>query len=647
MNPVCPHPVKRSNNDHRSWGQSNWRGGCRTTDCLLAITICLSCVLAVLPGCSRKEVAKDNRASNSSPAVRSDPAAPSIKSIVVEGDTKETARLWSDSVKRQLAQVAKSIAKDGVAEKESQAAMAGHIEMIDPERMGTTQVYQGRSIQVTEISLRPPLSTSGLAGDTLINVEKGEFLGKLRELLGLHPNAADDSVYFKLFGITSDGERLKTRQRLTARGTRDGKPVRSYAVVDATWARPKKASDKPQLVGFTMPLVVRSELIAVGSDGQPAGMFEDITSQVLAGNPAWSQQLQLGMNTWVRHIDRSLNPDFLGYHGIAIGDVDGDGLEDVYLCQPGGLPNLLFRQEADGSLADVSDAAGVDWLDNSTGALLVDLDNDGDKDLAVATHTAFLVMENNGAAEFTLRARLADVAVGYSPTAADYDLDGDLDLLVLRYTATDSRTGDFPTPHPFHDARNGGANVLLQNQGDFRFADVTNASGLGVDNHRFSFAASWEDYDNDGDLDLYIANDFGPNQLFRNAGHSFTDESRPSGTEDWGFGMSATWADFDRDGNMDLYVSSMFSGAGNQIVAKTDFNPSMPNETRQKYLKMVRGNTLLRNGGQGRFSDVTNPMAEGFGGWAWGSKFADLNNDGWEDLYVANGYISQPDKDDL
>jgi hypothetical protein len=62
---------------------------------------------------------------------------------------------------------------------------------------------------------------------------------------------------------------------------------------------------------------------------------------------------------------------------------------------------------------------------------------------------------------------------------------------------------------------------------------------------------------------------------------------------------------------------------------------------------MVSGNSLLRNLGQGRFSDVTNPMVEGFAGWAWGAKFADLNNDGWEDVYVANGYISQPDKDDL
>jgi hypothetical protein len=111
--------------------------------------------------------------------------------------------------------------------------------------------------------------------------------------------------------------------------------------------------------------------------------------------------------------------------------------------------------------------------------------------------------------------------------------------------------------------------------------------------------------------------------------------------------MSATWGDYDRDGLMDLYVSNMFSGAGNQVVPQTGFSVDLPEDTRSKYLKMVRGNSLLRNLGGGRFADATDPAAEGFAGWAWGAKFADFDNDGWEDLYVANGYVSQPDKDDL
>ena len=95
--------------------------------------------------------------------------------------------------------------------------------------------------------------------------------------------------------------------------------------------------------------------------------------------------------------------------------------------------------------------------------------------------------------------------------------------------------------------------------------------------------------------DLYIANDFGPNQLFENDGGTFVDQSHRGSSQDWGFGMSATWGDYNRDGLMDLYVSSMFSGAGNQVVAQADFNPTMPEETRRKYLKMVRGNSLLEN----------------------------------------------------
>ena len=626
--------IQRSAPHYRS--KSLPHGGARWLDtgCMMLI---LCSGLFVVVGCSQKEPVEGSRSSNVSPAFDSDPAVPStVEPIVAAGDTTETARLWSDSIKSQLAQIEVALLKDDSTDVR---ALAKSVEMVDPELLQAKEVYHGQSVKVVELT--PP---AGLES-RVVQSTTDEFIKGIRKLLCLTTTAAQEhAVHFKLYGINRDGEYLKTKQRLTARGTREGKRAWSYAVVDAKWVTTGRDGDEklPRLVGFSMPVLVLTELIA-----EPAVMFEDIASSVLGRNPAWSEQLRLGMNIWGRHIDRSLNPDFLGYHGLAIGDVDGDDLEDLYLCQPGGLPNLLFRQQVDGTYTDISRSARVDWLDNSTGALLVDLDNDGDADLAVATRTAFLVMENDGTGKFALRERYSSLGMGYSPTAADYDLDGDLDILVLRYAGNDGTVGDFPTPHPFHSARNGGANVLLQNQGEFGFRDVTDDSGLGVENYRFSFAASWEDYDNDGDLDLYVANDFGPNQLFRNEGHYFIDESRQSGTQDWGFGMSATWADYDRDGYMDLYVSSMFSGAGNQVVPQADFNPSMPEETRRKYLKMVRGNTLLRNFGQGRFSDVTNPMAEGFGGWAWGSKFADLNNDGWEDLYVANGYVSQPDTDDL
>ena len=592
----------------------------------------LGCVFLLLVGCSPHTPAERADPTEPSPAIAS---KPSTEDPLSGGGREETVGLWSETIKNQLSRIASAFATADAVKVETPSVLDNRVAMIDTDALDASELYHGQAIRVVEISL-----PDALMPGAVIQVTPNEFVRRIRGLLHLTTDAPKHAVHFKLFGIDRDGEHLKTRQRLTARGTRAGNDVQTHAVVDATWLTSKQGP--PHLVAFSMPRLFQNERFS-----EVTVLFEDITSSVLGDNPAWAEQLRLGMNTWARRIDRSLQPDFLGYHGLAVRDVDGDDLEDLYLCQPGGLPNLLFRQRSDGKLVDISSAAGVDWLDNSTGALLVDLDNDGDADLAVATQRAFLVMENDGAGRFSLRTRLSNVGHGYSPTAADYDLDGDLDLLVLRYGSDDSQTGDFPTPHPFHDARNGGANVLLENQNNFRFTDVTDARGLGGENFRFSFAASWEDYDNDGDPDLYIANDFGPNTLLRNERGEFVDVSVESGTQDWGFGMSATWADYDRDGNMDLYVSSMFSGAGSQVVPQADFNPSLPEETRRKYLKMVRGNSLLRNVGQGRFSDVTHPMVEGYAGWAWGAKFADVNNDGWQDLYVANGYLSQPDKDDL
>ena len=601
-------------------------------------TLCLcSSLVLFLIGCSGDDevVGKANSVDRSPVIDERSVNSPLVESIVSGGETKETVSLWSKEIKSQLAEIADALLLDE-EEPRLPKSLSLPIEMFDPDRLQTAELHRGRSVRVVEV--RSPEEVQPT------QVEPLAFLKNLRQILSLDPSVTQQTVHFKLFAINTEGEFLKTRQRVTGQGTIEGKPAQSSAVVDATWELPAEdgKGSAPRLVGWSMPVLTRDELTT-----DENVRFEDIAGSVLGGNAAWEEQLQVGMNTWRRHIDRSLNPDFLGYHGLSVGDVDGDGLEDLYLCQPGGLPNLLFRQEEDGTLVDISAAARVDWLDNSTGALLIDLDNDGDADLALATRTAFLIMENNGSGKFSLVERFTNIGMGYSPTAADYDLDGDLDLLVLRYAADGGKVGDFPTPHPFHSARNGGANILLQNQGNLGFVDITDDCGLGVENYRFSFAASWEDYDNDGDVDLYIANDFGPNQLFRNDGKYFVDESSLSGTQDWGFGMSATWADYDRDGHMDIYVSSMFSGAGNQVVAQSDFNANMSEETRSKYLKMVRGNTLLRNSGDGQFSDVTNPMAEGFGGWAWGAKFADFDNDGWEDLYVANGYISQPDTDDL
>jgi len=550
-------------------------------------------------------------------------------SVSSEISTTEEAEAWSAAVKEQLSELAYILLKP--EEPLSEDNSVKKIITIDFKSKQTKDQNAGSSILIKDSAYSFSKRPVGL----------GRFLKGMRIALGFEGRSEGSYLKFKVYRVQGDAGTLKTRQLLTASGYREGKNIRSQAVVDAVWTLPTD-DNLPELLSFSMPNLIQSEFREKETEG-----FDDIAPIILGRNDSWGQQLKHGMNHWVRQIDEAIKPDFLGYHGVALGDVDGDGLEDLHLCQPGGLPNLLFRQEEDGTMTDISAVAGIDWLDNSTAALLIDLDNDGDKDLAVATRAAFLILENDGVARFTLRSKFKGIESGYSPTASDYDLDGDLDLLILRYNANSREVGDFPTPHPFHNARNGGANVLLKNEGQLRFSDVTQESGLSKENFRFSFAAAWEDYDNDGDSDLYIANDFGPNQLLRNDGGKFIDTSVESLSQDWGFGMSASWGDLDRDGNMDLYVSSMFSGAGNLVIPQDDFNPSMPKQTRQRYLKMVRGNSLMRNNGAGRFTDITSPMDEGYAGWAWGTGLGDFNNDGWEDIYVANGYISQPKKDDL
>ena len=331
-------------------------------------------------------------------------------------------------------------------------------------------------------------------------------------------------------------------------------------------------------------------------------------------------------------------------------DINGDGRDDLYVCQPGGLPNRLFVQNADGSAAERSAELGVDWLESTHGALFVDLDNDGDQDLLAGLEPGVMIHENDGKGHFTPRtAKLLPAALPYSLAAADYDLDGDIDIYVCCYNRRKgaNRHLVFARPVPYHDANNGGRNVLLRNDGRWRFSHATVRAGLDVKNRRFSYAAAWEDFDNDGDQDLYVANDFGRNNLYRNDSGRFTDIAAAAGAEDISPGMSSCWGDYDNDGWMDLYVSNMFSSAGNRITSQGRFHQGASDKTRAEFRRHARGNTLLKNLGDGRFNDVSGEAGISIGRWAWGSKFADLNNDGWEDLLVTNGFITQQDTGDL
>ena len=152
----------------------------------------------------------------------------------------------------------------------------------------------------------------------------------------------------------------------------------------------------------------------------------------------------------------------------------------------------------------------------------------------------------------------------------------------------------------------------------FHFVDVTSDVGLEHNNTRWSFAAAWQDFDQDGDQDLYVANDFGRNSLYRNEAGKFSDVAASVGVEDMSGGMSVDWGDWNRDGRMDLYIGNMFSAAGNRVMYQRRFAAAHGKQT-SGLQRMARGNTLFTSGDDGKFQDNSDPLKVTMGRWAWGS----------------------------
>lgn len=330
------------------------------------------------------------------------------------------------------------------------------------------------------------------------------------------------------------------------------------------------------------------------------------------------------------------------YGGIAVGDFNGDHYPDIFIPNAYGR-DLLYKNNQNSTFTEIGEPFFKDKNAASRGAVFADVDNDGDQDLFITRSgfpfgrlerekragNAFYRNENGIFVNRTKEAGLEFVGHSFTPIFFDYDNDGDLDLYIGNYANKDTLEDSL-------DARNGEPNLLYENLGNGTFKNV--AEEAGVAGNGWSFAVAVCDYNLDGHMDIYVANDFGVNNLYENLGNkTFKEISVEKGVEDRGYGMGVTFGDFNNDQRWDIYISSMYSNTGKRVLST---QADLDSKSYEMLNIFTRGNSLFMGLPENQFKYVGAEYGVNSCGWAWHADFFDYDSDGDEDLLVANGYIT-------
>jgi tetratricopeptide (TPR) repeat protein len=507
---------------------------------------------------------------------------------------------------------------------------------IDPIAQALSRDFKGTALDAGNSRIVRPGPALEVRRVTYSNgqlLERSAFLESLKSWLGVYTKVI--TAEFQIVGI--EGLNTRVRCELVGHGAAFHKEQRT-GYWNLEWTPDSQVRR------------LRAETETRSRSAAP--WYVDVAAQAFGRAPSWYRQMNHGVDYWRTVLDGASGIDIYGHNGVSAGDIDGDGFDDLYVCQPAGLPNRLYRNRGDGTFEDITESSGLGLLDNTACALIADFNNDGRQDLLAVTATGPLLFLNDGGGKFRQVPNAFPFANPPRGTftgaaAADYDRDGWLDVYFCLYTYYQG-SGQYNYPVPYYAAENGPPNFLMRNNRDGTFTDVTTVSGLDRNNTRFSFCCGWGDFDGNGWPDLYVVNDFGRKNLYRNNGDgTFTDAAAQAGVEDTGAGMGVCWFDPGNSGAADLYVADMWTAAGERISAQPEFQRGAPPEVRALYHKHAMGNSLFNNLGNGKFRDETTFDGGGMGRWAWSCDSWDFDHDGHADLYVANGMISGPVREDL